>query len=125
MKIQTPIFNSPALPELLAPAGSKEKLEVAIEYGADAVYLAGLNYGLRTSAQNFTPVELQEGVALAHEKGVAPYLRSPAVSVAAPFIQALAGATVEALSRTGVAPFGPGCRAGWKACPRTCGQRAS
>lgn len=74
MKIQTPIFNSPALPELLAPAGSKEKLEVAIEYGADAVYLAGLNYGLRTSAQNFTPLELQEGVALAHAKGVKVYV---------------------------------------------------
>ena len=73
-----------------------------------------------------TLVELDiEYAELAHEKGVAPYLRSPAVSVAAPFIQALAGATVEALSRTGVAPFGPGCRAGWKACPRTCGRRAS
>ena len=68
-----------------------------------------------------TLVELDiEYAELAHEEGVAPYLRSPAVSVAAPFIQTLAEATVEAMSRTGVAPFGAGCRAGWKACPRTC-----
>lgn len=73
-----------------------------------------------------TLVELDiEYAELAHELGVTPYLRSPAVSVAAPFIQTLAGATVEALSRTGVAPFGPGCRAGWKACPRTCGRRGA
>lgn len=73
-----------------------------------------------------TLVELDiEYAELAHEQGVAPYLRSPAVSVAAPFIQTLAVATVEALSRTGVAPFGPGCRAGWKACPRTCGRRVA
>jgi ferrochelatase len=72
-----------------------------------------------------TLVELDiEYAELAHEEGVAPYLRSPAVSVAAPFIQTLAEATVEALSRTGVAPFGAGCREGWKACPRTCERKA-
>jgi len=72
-----------------------------------------------------TLVELDiEYAELAHEEGVAPYLRSPAVSVAAPFIQTLAEATVDALSRTGVAPFGPGCQAGWKACPRTCERKA-
>ena len=69
--------------------------------------------------------DLCDIVAVAHEQGVAPYLRSPAVSVAAPFIQTLAEATVEALSRTGAAPFGPGCRASWKACPRTCVRRAA
>jgi ferrochelatase len=72
-----------------------------------------------------TLVELDiEYAELAHEEGVAPYLRSPAVSVAAPFIQTLAEATVEALSRTGVAPFGAGCREDWKACPRTCERKA-
>lgn len=54
---------------------------------------------------------------LAHEKGVSPYLRAPAVGVEPLFIDALAEATVEALGRTGVAPFGPGCQADWKACP--------
>ena len=54
---------------------------------------------------------------LAHELGVAPYLRAPAVGVAAPFIAALAEAANDALGRTGVAPFGPGCQGKWKACP--------
>lgn len=66
-----------------------------------------------------TLVELDiEYAELAHGLGVAPYLRAPAVGLAAPFIGALAGATVEALERTGVAPYGPGCRGNRKACPR-------
>ena len=72
-----------------------------------------------------TLVELDiEYAELAHELGVDPYLRSPAVGVAAPFILTLAEAAVEALSRTGTAPYGPGCRGDWKACPRTCERRA-
>jgi putative protease len=54
------------IPELLAPAGSLEKLIVAVSYGADAVYLAGLKYGLRQAADNFTREELKEGVLFAH-----------------------------------------------------------
>ena len=73
-----------------------------------------------------TLVELDiEYAELAHDLGVTPYLRSPAVGVARPFIQTLAEAAVEALSRTGAAPYGPGCRADWKACPRTCERRAA
>ena len=73
-----------------------------------------------------TLVELDiEYAELAHELGVSPYLRSPAVGVAAPFIRTLADAVVEALSRTGAKPYGPGCRADWKACPRTCERRAA
>ena len=62
---------------------------------------------------------------LADELGVAPYLRAPTVGVASAFIADLAGAVVEALARDGVAPHGPGCRADWKACPRTCERRAA
>ncbi|MDP1777283.1 MAG: ferrochelatase [Brevundimonas sp.] len=73
-----------------------------------------------------TLVELDiEYAELAHSLGVTPYLRSPAVGVAAPFIETLADAAVEALSRSGAAPYGPGCRADWKACPRTCERRAA
>lgn len=73
-----------------------------------------------------TLVELDiEYAELAHELGVAPYLRSPAVGVAPAFIQTLAEAVTQALSRTGTAPYGPGCRADWKACPRTCGRSAA
>ncbi len=62
---------------------------------------------------------------LAHGLGVAPYLRAPAAGVAEPFIGSLAAAVVEALARDGVAPHGPGCRADWKACPRTCARRTA
>lgn len=54
------------VPELLAPAGSLDKLKVAVSYGANAVYLGGLKFGLRSAAENFTPAELEEGVAFAH-----------------------------------------------------------
>ena len=54
---------------------------------------------------------------LAHEAGVHPYLRAPAVGVAEPFIDALAQAVSGSLGRTGTAPFGPGCQGRWKACP--------
>lgn len=65
-----------------------------------------------------TLVELDiEYAELAHAEGVSPYLRAPAVGARPAFIQALAQAVVEALDRTGVAPFGPGCKADWKACP--------
>ncbi|MGV8929220.1 MAG: ferrochelatase [Brevundimonas sp.] len=73
-----------------------------------------------------TLVELDiEYAELAHRLGVATYLRSPAVGVAGPFIRTLADAVVEALLRTDVAPYGPGCRADWKACPRTCARRSA
>lgn len=62
---------------------------------------------------------------LAHRIGVTPYLRAPAVGVAGAFVDELAAAAVQALARTGVAPHGPGCRADWKACPRTCVRRAA
>ena len=39
-------------PELLAPAGDRERLEMAVHYGADAVYLAGTRYGMRAAAGN-------------------------------------------------------------------------
>jgi ferrochelatase len=73
-----------------------------------------------------TLVELDiEYAELAHGLGVAPYLRSPAVGVATSFIRGLAEAVVDALPRTGTAPYGPGCRADWKACPRSCERRAA
>ena len=52
-------------PEVLAPAGTLEKLKTAIHYGADAVYIGGNAYGLRSRAGNFTYEEMAEGVAFA------------------------------------------------------------
>ena len=54
------------VPELLAPAGNLDKLKLAISYGANAVYLGGLKFGLRSAADNFTDTELKEGVEFAH-----------------------------------------------------------
>ena len=61
-------------PELLAPAGNFEKLEIAIHYGADAVYLAGKDFSLRNFSGNFSREELARGIALAHKTGVKVYL---------------------------------------------------
>lgn len=52
--------------ELLAPAGNLEKLKWAFLYGADAVYIGGVNYSLRANAKNFTLDEIKEGVIYAH-----------------------------------------------------------
>ena len=60
--------------ELLAPAGDKQKLIMAIHYGADAVYLASTRFGLRTFAGNFDLDELKEAVEYAHERKVKVYV---------------------------------------------------
>lgn len=61
-------------PEILAPAGSLEKLKVAIEYGADAVYLGGSKLNLRAFADNFTSDQLKEGIDFAHSLGKKVYI---------------------------------------------------
>ncbi|WP_458121500.1 peptidase U32 family protein [Paenibacillus sp. Z6-24] len=58
-----------AKPELLAPAGNLEKLKFAIHYGADAVYIGGQKYGLRSNADNFSFEEMREGVEFANKYG--------------------------------------------------------
>ena len=62
------------MPELLSPAGNREKLEAAILYGADAVYLSGESFGMRAFADNFSLSELKDAVSYAHTKGVKVYL---------------------------------------------------
>ncbi|MBQ8003724.1 MAG: U32 family peptidase [Oscillospiraceae bacterium] len=61
-------------PEILSPAGDMEKLRTAILYGADAVYLAGEMFGMRTASGNFTDDELQKATVLAHDHGVKVYI---------------------------------------------------
>ncbi|MEI7025309.1 peptidase U32 family protein [Paenibacillus sp. y28] len=56
-------------PELLAPAGNLEKLKFAVHYGADAVYIGGQKYGLRSNADNFSLEEMREGVEFASRYG--------------------------------------------------------
>lgn len=62
------------LPELLAPAGSREALEAAIEGGADAVYFGGLGFNARKNAQNFGVEEMRDAISLAHTYGVRVYV---------------------------------------------------
>jgi len=56
--------------ELLSPAGDMERLKMSVLYGADAVYLAGTSFGMRSFAGNFTPEELPVAVRFAHDHGV-------------------------------------------------------
>ncbi len=56
--------------ELLSPAGDMERLKMSVLYGADAVYLAGTDFGMRSFAGNFTPEELPVAVRYAHDHGV-------------------------------------------------------
>ena len=56
--------------ELLRPAGDMERLKMSVLYGADAVYLAGTSFGMRSFAGNFTPEELPQAVKFAHDHGV-------------------------------------------------------
>lgn len=61
-------------PELLAPAGDLERLKVALNYGADAVYFGGTMFGLRANAINFTMEDIKEGTKYAHDLGKKVYV---------------------------------------------------
>lgn len=90
-------------PEILSPAGDLEKLKYAVKYGADAVYLAGRQFGMRAAAGNFSLEELEEGVAFAHENGVKVYVtvnvmpRNPELDTLPEYLLALERIGVDAL----------------------------
>ncbi len=65
-----PMADKGRRPELLAPAGDLERLKMAVLYGADAVYLAGTDFGMRAFAGNFDEKQLRQGVDFAHSRGV-------------------------------------------------------
>ena len=66
--------NSAKRAELLSPAGDMESLVAALDFGADAVYLAGKAFGMRSGAKNFTEEDLKTAVKLAHAQGVKVYI---------------------------------------------------
>ena len=90
-------------PELLAPAGDFERLRMAVLYGADAVYLAGTTFGMRSFAGNFAPEELPGAVAFAHSHGVRVHVtvntmpRNHEVSCLPAYLEQLQDAGVDAL----------------------------
>ena len=60
--------------ELLSPAGDMERLKMSVLYGADSVYLAGTDFGMRSFAGNFSPEELPKAVEFAHSHGVSVHV---------------------------------------------------
>ena len=89
--------------ELLSPAGDMEKLKMAVLYGADAVYLAGTDFGMRAFAGNFTPEELPQAVKFAHDHGVKAHVtvnimpRNDEVKNLPAYLERLDDADVDAL----------------------------
>lgn len=61
-------------PEILSPVGDRERLEAAVRYGADAVYLGGTRFGMRAASANFDSDGLKQAVDYAHSHGVRVYL---------------------------------------------------
>lgn len=90
-------------PELLCPAGDMEKLKMAVLYGADAVYLAGTSFGMRSFAGNFSRDELPEAVRYAHSHNVRVHAtvntmpRSEEVDTLPEYLHSLDVAGVDAL----------------------------
>ena len=89
--------------ELLSPAGDMERLKMAVLYGADAVYLAGTDFGMRSFAGNFTPEELPKAVQFAHDHGVSVHVtvntmpRNDEVANLPAYLEQLQDAKVDAL----------------------------
>ena len=89
--------------ELLSPAGDMERLKMAVAYGADAVYLAGTDFGMRSFAGNFTLDEIPEAVRFAHENGVKVHVtvntmpRNDEVAQLPAYLERLDDAKVDAL----------------------------
>ena len=89
--------------ELLSPAGDMERLKMAVLYGADAVYLAGTSFGMRSFAGNFSPEELPQAVRYAHDHGVKCHVtvntmpRNDEVAQLPAYLEQLDSAGVDAL----------------------------
>ena len=89
--------------ELLSPAGDMERLKMSVLYGADAVYLAGTSFGMRSFAGNFAPEELPVAVKYAHDRGVKVHVtvntmpRNNEVIDLPPYLEQLQDAGVDAL----------------------------
>ena len=58
------------VPELLCPAGDLLRLKTAVDFGADEVYFAGQEFGMRTASANFSKEDIKAGIDYAHKKGV-------------------------------------------------------
>ncbi|MBN1038106.1 U32 family peptidase [Clostridium sp. ZS1] len=90
-------------PEILAPAGNLEKLKIAIDFGADAVYLGGGKLNLRAFSNNFTNEEMAEGIKYCHDRDKKVYVtlnvfaRNPDLKGAGEYIKSLYDLGVDAI----------------------------
>ena len=95
-------------PELLSPAGDRERLDMALAYGADAVYLAGNAYGMRAFAGNFGREGLAEAVKAAHAQGVRVHVtcntlaRNGEIAALPEYLEFLDGIGADAVIAAGV-----------------------
>ncbi len=90
-------------PEILSPAGDFEKLQYAVAYGADAVYMAGKSYGMRTASGNFDEEELKKAVKYCHDRGTKAFVTvnvmagNDEIDKLPPYLEFLDDAGVDAL----------------------------
>lgn len=90
-------------PELLSPAGNMERLEMVLHYGADAVYLAGQQFGMRASAGNFSAEELCTAIEMSHSRGRKVYVtcntlpHEPELEALPPFLELVQDLGADAL----------------------------
>lgn len=95
-------MNEYRTPELLAPAGDRERLDAALLFGADAVYLGGQEFGMRAAPANFSEEELVKAVEDCHAKGVKVHLtvntlpRNEEIAALPAFLERTAAAGVDA-----------------------------
>ena len=100
------------LPELLCPAGDLSRLYAAVDFGADAVYLAGEEFGMRTAAKNFDTEALKAGVKYAHEHGVKVHVtcntvpHNDEIARLPAFLETLAAADVDAIIASDLGTMG-------------------
>ncbi|HOV40243.1 MAG TPA: U32 family peptidase [Oscillospiraceae bacterium] len=94
--------------ELLSPAGDYECFRAAVDYGADAVYLGGKSFGMRSGPKNFSYEELKTAVDFAHSRGVKVYLtsntlpRNNEIELFEPFVKEAAACGVDAMIVTDI-----------------------
>ena len=97
-------------PELLAPAGDFSRLKYAVAYGADAVYIGGEHFSLRTASSNFNSEELQKAVRYAHSHQVKVYCavnavpRNAEIEEFPSYLKSLCDAGIDAVYRFGYRP---------------------
>ena len=98
--MQTSIPNKP---EILSPAGDFSRMKFAIQYGADAVYMAGDMFGMRTASKNFSNDELKQAIDYANARGVKVYItvnsmpRSPEMAMLPEYLKYLEAVGADAI----------------------------